>query len=664
MQLSSRPGRILRCHLLSMLLLIGAAVLLLAQSPVPKAPAKDAPKLEAAAAAPAGIPELTAGDVGAFLDGLVPLQLAREDIAGAVVVVVKEDKILFSKGYGYSDVEKKAPVSPEGTLFRPGSVSKLFTWTAVMQLVEQGKLDLDRDVNQYLDFKLSASQPITLRNILTHTPGYEEVVKDLFIDDEKNIKSLREYLTTHEPEQIFAPGTTPAYCNYATALAGYIVQRVSGQPFDDYIEQHIFQPLDMPHCTFRQPLPDALKPMMSRGYIQGSDPAKEFEIVQAWPAGSSSMTGAEIAHFIIAHLHDGEYQGKQILKPETARLMHSRAYTNIPEMNGMALGFYEESRNGHRIIGHGGDTMYFHSDLHVMQDAGVGFFVSYNSAGKGEERPRSWLWQKFLDRYFPYEPPAPAAGLNPKEDAKQVAGSYLVSRRAESNFIKVGNAFGLVQIEAGDDGTISCGLLKDLNGKPKKYREVAPLRFRDVNGQDQVAFKKDGEAPLRLIIDFPFMVFDKVPWYQHSWFNLTIAIGSLAILVLSLLLWPVNYFLRRHYGKQLELSTGQRRLRLLTRVGVLLNLGFAVAFGLLFTSAMKNIGMMTPKLDPKIHLIQVVGILGALATVAAILHAWRSWANSSEWFWGRLGNWLVALAFIGFAWFAVHFNLLNMSLRY
>ncbi len=190
-------------------------------------------------------------------------------------------------------------------------------------------------MNQYLDFKLNAPRPITLRNIMTHTPGYEEVVKDLFIDEEKNLKSLREYLTTHEPKQIFAPGTTPAYCNYTTALAGYIVQHISGQSFDEYIEQHIFQPLDMPHCTFRQPLPDALKPMMSRGYVQGSDPAKDFEIVQAWPAGSSSMTGVEIAHFIIAHMHDGEYQGRQILKPETARLMHSRAFTNLPEMNGI-----------------------------------------------------------------------------------------------------------------------------------------------------------------------------------------------------------------------------------------------------------------------------------------------------------------------------------------
>ena len=145
-------------------------------------------------------------DVHAFLDGFVPMQLEREDIAGAVVLVVKDGAILFAKGYGYSDVEKKSPVTVDATLFRPGSISKLFTWTAVMQLVEQGKLDLDRDVNEYLDFKIPAKfgKPITLRNIMTHTPGFEEQVKDLITEDAAPTATLRQHLVnaysgTHLP---------------------------------------------------------------------------------------------------------------------------------------------------------------------------------------------------------------------------------------------------------------------------------------------------------------------------------------------------------------------------------------------------------------------------------------------------------------------------------
>jgi CubicO group peptidase (beta-lactamase class C family) len=155
-----------------------------------------------------------------------------------------------------------------------------------MQLVEQGKLDLDRNVNDYLDFKIPDTypKPITLRNIMTHTSGLEETVQELFVGEASDLKPFDIYLKEHLPTRIFPPGTTPAYSNYATTIAGYIVQRVSGQPFDDYIEQHILKPLNMNHSTFRQPLPDSLKPMMSNGYEVASQPAKPFEFVEAAPA--------------------------------------------------------------------------------------------------------------------------------------------------------------------------------------------------------------------------------------------------------------------------------------------------------------------------------------------------------------------------------------------
>jgi CubicO group peptidase (beta-lactamase class C family) len=271
----------------------------------------------------------------------MPLQLRREDIAGATISVVKDGKVLFEKGYGFADIEKRVPVSADNTLFRPGSISKLFTWTGIMQQVEQGKLDLDRDVNDYLDFKIPPAfgKPITLRNIMTHTPGFEETVQELFVGDEKHLTPLGDYLKAHLPERIYPPGTTPAYSNYATAMAGYILQRVSGEKFDDYIENHIFKPLGMNSCTFRQPLPEALKSRMSNGYELASQPAHHFEFVNTEPAGSSSVTAADMTHFMIAHLQNGTYEGAQILRPETAQLMHSRQFANMPQMNAMALGF-------------------------------------------------------------------------------------------------------------------------------------------------------------------------------------------------------------------------------------------------------------------------------------------------------------------------------------
>src|ERR1700744_1185625 len=216
--------------------------------------AQETPTTEPQAAAPTVA--LTAEDVDSWLDGYMPYALHTGDIAGAVVAVVKDGKILTERGYGFSDVEKRTPVDPKLKLFRPGSVSKLLTWTAVMQQVEQGKINLDADINQYLDFKIPArdGKPVTMRNLMQHTAGFEEQAKGI-ISEDPNGTGFEALLKQWVPERVFEAGTTQAYSNYGASLAGYIVQRVSGESFDTYIEKHIFEPLDMNHASFRQPLP-------------------------------------------------------------------------------------------------------------------------------------------------------------------------------------------------------------------------------------------------------------------------------------------------------------------------------------------------------------------------------------------------------------------------
>jgi CubicO group peptidase (beta-lactamase class C family) len=631
----------------------------------PLAPQPQAAAVEAQPVKPAAH-ELTASDLETFLDGVMPLQLAREDIAGAVISVVKDGKLFFAKGYGYSDVEKKTPVSPDSTLFRPGSVSKLFTWTAVMQQVEQGKLDLDRDVNDYIDFKIPSTypKPITLRNVMTHTPGFDEMVEELFVGDAKQLKPLSDYMKQHLPARIYAPGTVPAYSNYGATLAGYIVQRVSGDPFDQYVENHIFQPLGMAHTTFRQPLPDALKPLMSKGYELGSQPAKDFEWVEAAPAGSSSASAVDMTHFMIAHLQNGAYEGTQILRPETAKLMHSRQFELRPDINGMALGFYEETRNGHRIIGHGGDTQYFHSDLHLLVDDGVGFFISYNSAGKGEISGREAVWHKFLDRYFPYDPPAASAPGTAPQDVKEVAGRYIPSRRSEKTILKVISAFGQLHMAVNSDGTISAADLKDLNGQPKKFGETGPLMFREVNGQDHLAVKRDDAGHFILAGDFPPIVFIKAPWYENGLLNTVLIVGALSVLALTLLLWPIAALVRRHYGRPLNLEPKDRKLRLLVRIVCVLDLVFVLSLGGFFSAGLNDIGILSPRFDPLLRLIQIVGWLGILGTLVVLYNLVRSWSRPQQWLWSKLGDAVIALACIGFAWFVFTWNLLDWSLRY
>ncbi len=611
---------------------------------------------------PARAQPMTAPDVEAFLDGVMPLQLEREDIAGAVIVVVKDGQILFSKGYGYSDVAKRTPVTAEATLFRPGSISKLFTWTSIMQLVEQKKLDLDRDVNDYIDFKIPPTypKPITLRNIMTHTPGFEEAIKDLFVADAKNLKPLGDYLKASLPERVFPPGTTPAYSNYATAVAGYIVQRTSGEAFDDYVERHILQPLGMTHTTFRQPLPETLRPLMSNGYQVASKPAKPFEFVQAWPAGSSSTTAADIARFMIAHLQDGRYENAQILQPETARLMHSAQFVAVPPLNSMCLGFYEETRNGQRIIGHGGDTAWFHSDLHLIPAANVGFFVSYNSAGKGQISSRTAVWEKFLDRYFPFQVPdasPPSTGAN---DAREVSGSYLSSRRSATSVLSFISAIGVAKVSVNSDGTISWGA-RDLNGEPKHFREVAPLVFREVNGQDRVAFKKDSSGRMIMGMDFPFMVLQKAPWDESGLFNNVVIFGSLGMLILTVVLWPVAALVRWHFGRPLKPAHGG--LRLLVRIVCLLDVAFAIAW-ISMLSALSDPGKLNDSLDPVLRIVQILGWLGVIGTIAALYDAWLGIRETNRWWWNRVHAAGIAVACVSFTWFLAHWHMLHFSLNY
>ncbi len=621
--------------------------------------------------------EMTAGDVEAFFDGFLPMQLERENIAGAVVAVVKDGKVLFAHGYGYADVEKKKPVTVDSTLFRPGSISKLFTWTAVMQLVQQGKLDLDRDVNDYLDFKIPATypQPITLRNVLTHTTGFEETVKQLFVPDGTPLVPLKEYLTHHMPKRIFPPGEVPAYSNYAATLAGYVVEHISGKPFNDYVTENIFRPLGMERSTFAQPLPPELKPLMSNGYEVGSGHPKPFEILEPAPAGSLSSTAADLSRFMIAHLQlaqmyavESDKAGTQIgtppiLTPATAKQMQTRQKGFNPALNGMALGFYEESRNGHRIIGHGGDTLYFHSDLHLVLDAGVGFFISYNSAGKGEISGRTALWDHFLDRYFPFNPPNPARPSSAASDASSVSGYYLTSRRSQNTFLSAENSFGEFHVVPGAEGDIKVLPLKDFNGQIKRWREISPLIYRAVDGQDRIAFQKDPSGRWELLINFPAIVYQRASFLDSYPWNRLVVYFSLTVLCLTLLLWPLAWAVRRHYGFKLDLTPQQGRWRLAIKLVCAIDLAYLLGLTLILVIP-DDLTFLSGALDRWLLLFQFVGVIGAIGTLVAFYATFRMWNAANLWKAVRWLNLLVSLACLCFAWFLIHWHMINFNMNY
>jgi hypothetical protein len=417
----------------------------------------------------------------------------------------------------------------------------------------------------------------------------------------------------------------------------------------------------MAHSTFAQPLSRELQQLMSNGYKQGSEEAQPFEFVVAYPAGSLSVSGADMARFLIAHLQDGRLEDQMILRPETVRMMHARQLTLDPMTNGMAFGFYEESRNGLRIIGHGGDTFWFHSDLHLIPEHRLGLFISYNSAGKGEISPRAAVWEKFLDRYFPYPPPV--ASKVSVSSAKAVSGHYLTSRRGEGNILHLLWLLDELFVAHRKDDTLEIAAFKDFNGKPKRWREISPFVYQEVNGQETIVFQQK-RRPLRLITRFPIFVFDKVSWYRSSHFLLILGGFTLTVLFLTLLLWSIGAAVRRHYGRKLNLSSQDRRLRLATRLICTVDLIFLLGLAGFIVQGTENLAVLTTRSDVWIRLLQVVGAAGAVGTLVVLYGCYCTWSNRERRFWTKVQETLIGIACIGFLWLVLQGHLLDFSLRY
>ena len=665
-----------RGPLLSALLALGLAMPAAAaeQAPVEVPPVLQPPATSAAPppadAVPGPTDRLTASDLEAWLDGLMPYALEQTDVAGSVVVVVKDGKVLLQKGYGFSDLAKRTPVDPERTLFRPGSISKLFTWTAVMQLVEQGKLDLDQDVNAYIDFKIPPyeGKPVTLRNVMTHTAGMEEVIRGLIANDEKEILPLATTLKHWIPEREYAPGSTPAYSNYATALAGYIVERVSGQPFDQYIAQNIFTPLGMQHSTFSQPIPKNLLAMMSKGYKSASDGKEQpYEYINLAPAGSLASPGSEMGRFMLAHLNNGSLGGQRILREDTARMMHGTGQASVGPLNKMMLGFYETTANGHRAIAHGGDTQWFHSDLQLFLDDNIGIYVSTNSSGKeGSARMiRDGLVSGFVNRYLP-GPERQDGGVDAataKQHAQLIAGSYLSSRRANSNFMNLVYMLGQTKVIANEDGTISVPMLGTYSGAPKKWREISPFVWQDTSSSDRLAADVvDGRVtrfsaePLAAI-----MVFQRASWWQSPTVFMTLLFGSLAVLLLTVLAWPVSALVRRHYRVSYPLAGRDARAHRwirITSLAVVVMMGGMIA---MIFAMMSDLAMMSPSKDGMVTAVRALTTI--VLPIGAAIALWNAWTvlRSKRSWWAKLWGLVlaaacVALLFIGIACHVVGFN--------
>lgn len=506
--------------------------------------------LPAAADPPAADPTDPAA-VQEFMDRVIPEQLERLRIPGAAVSVVAGGKQVFAGGYGMADLETQQPVVADSTTFPIDSVSKLFTGTAVMQLVERDELDLDRDVNDYLtSFDLPDAfpgRPITLAHLLTHTAGFEELNVGSFDD---STQQLGEYLAANQPALVRPPGLLPSYSNYGIALAGYLVELRSGTPFEEYVDQHILQPLGMADTTFEQS--DSARAALTKVYRPDGDgnTAVEPSYDLMAPAGSAVATVTDLSKFMLAHLQDGQLGGARILDEDTAVQMHSRQFGTDPRLPGMAYAFYESVLNGQQAIEHGGDGSGSHGALTLFPEQDVGLYVVVNGDGVdiGGSAGVHLVQKLFAEHFLPSKPTAQqpiAAG-----QAGDLAGDYTYTRISRSDASRIlATAIVGVTVTANPDGSLTtAGQVSSDPGLPSVLRwlPVGDRLYQVEGGNELLAFQVDdyGEVVSFAISSDATVAWERLSWWESPGVHLGLSIASLAVL-LTAFGWPIAAAVRR-----------------------------------------------------------------------------------------------------------------------
>ncbi|HXQ11742.1 MAG TPA: serine hydrolase domain-containing protein [Caulobacteraceae bacterium] len=469
-----------------------------------------------AATQPASGPRLAPGapippaELEALVDGVVREAMTTGHIAGAAVAVVQNGQVVLKKGYGFAAPGRA--VDPDNTLFRIGSLSKTFTWIAVMKEVEAGRMRLSAPINLYLPEPLQIpdqgfAQPILVRDLMSHSGGFEDrTLGQLFEKNPDRIRPLADYLREERPRRVRPSGQVSVYSNYGAMLAGEATSYVNGHPYQDLIESEITGPLGLAHTTFREPYParaDLPRPMpaalaadLSTGYrwAGGSWRPQTFEYVtQGAPAGAASSTAGDMARYMLMILNGGQIDGATIYGPATAAGFRTISFANAAGVNGWDDGFMDFALpGGFRGQGHGGDTLWFHSSLVTVPALNLGIFVTTNT----DTGPllTGTLPQRIVERFYAPLPAAPHPGDPAVVDDRNVyAGTYVNDRRAYHGLEKfVFMLLGQANISVSDDGRLLTPGPGDVQAW---YPDGPPGHFRSVDGGETTAFEiRNGRA--------------------------------------------------------------------------------------------------------------------------------------------------------------------------
>ncbi|TDC05669.1 class A beta-lactamase-related serine hydrolase [Nonomuraea longispora] len=608
-------------------------------------------------------PETDLPGLAEMVDRIVSGQLAESRIPGAAVVVVSGGRTVLAKGYGVADVATRRPVDPRRTGFFTGSLAKLFTATAALQLVDAGKLDLRADVNKYLTaFKIEDSypgRPVTLEHLLTYTAGFDDNVVGLAEADPKDVGSLAGSLADRQPRRVRPPGTRVAYDNYGLALAGHLVEAASGQSFAKYVEQHVLKPLGMNATSLAVPHAATLDAHLAGAYRPSEDgyAAVKGQYGPWAPAGTGPVsTPADMGRFMLAQLSGDPRLGKNVV-----RRLQEQHYAQDPRIPGMGYTFEQRSHNGHRIVYKDGEVTGHHNVMGLLPEQDLGIYVVYNGDGVGGQA--GWngqsLVKRIIDRYLPAK--SASAKAVSGGDVTRYAGTYRSTRTSRTSLMKVSSLFATMGVQANADGTLTTtGLSPDPEKTTQHWTPIGQGLFQERDGQAKIAF--DDEGTLSTSMN-PSEALEKLAWADEPMPH-TILLGlSALVFVLAFLALPVSTLVRvlrrRSRAGARSQPAGARAARLLAWITAALVTVFVG--GIAMTMSDPNVVTeLTVLYAPRLAALPIVATAGLVLSVLVAGYAVAAWVKG---WWGRpgrLGYTALALAGVVFFKIAMTYNLLAL----
>lgn len=606
---------------------------------------------------------LTATSITDFCDDFMAQALSEYHVPGAALVVVQNDRVLFSKGYGYANLEEQIALMPE-TPIRPASIAKALAYIAVLQLYDQGKLQLSDPVNQHLVSPLDdgAFGPMSIHNLLTHTEGFEDRTVGVVASSEKTIQPIQTHFEATSPGRIMPPGEMITYGNFGSVLSSVLVEQISGQTFAAFTTENIFQPLGMTQTTFAQPLPTDVVASLGTEYIIEEESHQPAPLVYPNVAAAGGVTSSveDMGKFMMMLLEKGHYNGVRIFQEEAASMMMDQQYTAHPDLPGTTYGFMEHFENGQRAVRRDGYGLESRSRMFLMPEKEIGIFLYYNV---GENELRNAFFSQFLDEFYPSTP----HNTTPtKSDNAHLDGIYAAVQTDNHTYGKLQMLFaGLQSVRHEDDGSMT---LKPINfdayggiETESHWSEASPAFYQRIDEDEgSLAFREtDGETYLFMGTGM-LGAYRKMAWYETPLVQGVLTGISLLMFVATLVVGSIGWRRARRANEMAgQISPLAWKLALAVSIAALLFLLMAFYGIFVHKSMLPSLPAYAFGTTPLLKVILGFSFLTMVLALALTVVTLLQWTKGSN-IQAKLYLSAVCLSSWAYVWLLHYWNLLGL----